>query len=78
MVLHGADAVARGAILASSRAEASRLALVGAKIGIVYAPDGQLQVALAFTVNAARRITAIDVIADPDRLRQLRLADLPE
>ena len=33
---------------------------------------------LALTVSPARRITAIEVIADPDRLRQLRLALLPE
>jgi RNA polymerase sigma factor (sigma-70 family) len=77
-VLHGAEVVARGAILASSRAEASRLALVDANVGIVYAPDGQVQVVLVFTVSANRRITAIDVIADPDRLSQLRLAVLPE
>jgi RNA polymerase sigma-70 factor (ECF subfamily) len=77
-VLHGAETVARGAILASGRAEASRLALVDANVGIVYAPDGRVQVVLVFTVSADRRITAIDVIADPDRLRQLRLAVLPE
>jgi hypothetical protein len=33
---------------------------------------------LALTVNAASKITAIDVIADPDRLRRLRLAMLPD
>jgi RNA polymerase sigma-70 factor (ECF subfamily) len=77
-VLNGADAVAHGAILASSRAQASRLALVDANIGIVHAPDGQVQVVLVFTVGSDRRITAIDVVADPDRLRQLRLAVLPE
>ena len=37
-------------------------------------PAWQLQVVLAFTVSPDRRITAIDVIADPDRLRRLRLA----
>jgi hypothetical protein len=33
---------------------------------------------LALTVNEARRITAIDVIADPDRLQRLNLSVLPE
>ena len=76
--LHGADAVARGAVLAAGRAEESRLALVDGSVGIVFAPAGHLRVVLAFTVNETRRITAIDVIADPDRLRGLRLALLPE
>ena len=47
-------------------------------VGIVFAPAGRLQVVLAFTVSAARRVTAIDVIADPERLRRLRLAVLPD
>jgi hypothetical protein len=33
---------------------------------------------LALTVSAERRITAIDVIADPARLRRLRIAVLPD
>jgi RNA polymerase sigma factor (sigma-70 family) len=76
--LQGAEMVARGAILASSRAGHSQLALVDGSAGIVWAPAGRLQVALALTVSAERRITAIDVIADPNRLRRLRLAVLPE
>jgi RNA polymerase sigma factor (sigma-70 family) len=76
--LHGADAVARGAVLASGRAGESRLALVDGSVGIVFAPAGHLRVVLAFTVSQARRITAIDVIADPDRLGRLHLAVLPD
>ena len=78
VAFHGADAVARGAVLASGRAGESRLALVDGSVGIIFAPRGHLRVVLAFTVNEARRITAIDVIADPDRLRRLRLAVLPD
>ena len=77
-VLRGAETVARGAVVASARAGQSRLALVNGSVGIVFAPAGRLQVVLALTVSPARRITAIEVIADPDRLRQLRLALLPE
>jgi RNA polymerase sigma factor (sigma-70 family) len=77
-LLRGADTVARGALLASARAGQSRLALVNGSVGIVFAPAGRLQVVLLLTVSPARRITAIEVIADPDRLRQLRLALLPE
>src|SRR6516162_9991080 len=75
--LQGADAVARGAVLAAGRAEESRLALVDGSVGIVFAPTGHLRVVLALTVNEARRITAIDVIADPDRLERLNLSLLP-
>ena len=78
MVLRGADMVAKGAMLASSRAERSRLALINGSVGIVWAPTGRLQVALALTANAEGRITAIDVIGDPGRLRRLRLALLPD
>jgi RNA polymerase sigma-70 factor (ECF subfamily) len=76
--LQGADAVARGAVLASGRAGESRLALVDGSVGIVFAPAGHLRVVLTFTVNQARRITAIDVIADPGRLQGLNLALLPD
>jgi len=78
MRLQGAEMVSRGAVAASVRAADSRLALVDGDVGIVFAPAGRLQVVLAFTVSAARRITAIDVIADPERLRRLRLAVLPD
>jgi RNA polymerase sigma-70 factor (ECF subfamily) len=77
VLLRGADMVARGALASSGRAGHSRLALVDGAVGIVFAPAGRLQVVLALTVSAERRITAIDVIADPDRLRRLRLAVLP-
>jgi hypothetical protein len=76
--LRGADAVARGAVSSSVRAGQSQLALVNGTVGIVFAPAGRLQVVLVLTVSAARRVTAIDVIADPDRLRRLRLAMLPD
>jgi DNA-directed RNA polymerase specialized sigma24 family protein len=39
---------------------------------------GRLRVVLALTISAARRITAIDVIADPARLRRLQLEVLPD
>src|SRR5215469_1944260 len=78
ITLHGAQAVARGAVTASARSQRSQLALINGTVGIVYAPAGRLQVALVFTVSTARRITAIDVIGDADRLRRLQLAVLPD
>ena len=77
VTLRGAELVARGAVMSGGRAEISQLALVNGRIGILYAPAGQLQVVLALTVSGDR-VTAIDVIADPDRLRQLDLALLPD
>jgi RNA polymerase sigma-70 factor, ECF subfamily len=77
-VLRGAELVARGARLSSARAEHSQLALVDGAVGIVHAPGGRLQIVLALTVSPARKITAIDVIADPDRLGRLRVAVLPD
>ena len=76
-LLHGAELVSRGAYAASARAGHSQLALVDGAVGIVFAPAG-VQVVLLLTVSETRRITAIDVIADPDRLRGLRLALLPD
>jgi RNA polymerase sigma-70 factor (ECF subfamily) len=70
--------VARNAATASGRGGQSQLALIDGAVGIVFAPAGRLQVVLALTVGPARRVTAIDVIADPDRLRRLRLAVLPD
>src|SRR6266853_1437225 len=78
VLLRGAELVASGAIASSVRAGRSQLALVDGEVGIVFAPAGRLQVVLAFTVGATGQITAIDVIADPDRLRRLRLAVLPD
>jgi RNA polymerase sigma factor (sigma-70 family) len=76
VTLRGAELVARGAVMSGGRAESSQLALVNGAVGILYAPAGQLQVVLALTVSGDR-VTAIDVIADPDRLRELDLALLP-
>jgi RNA polymerase sigma-70 factor (ECF subfamily) len=62
--------------MAAGRASESVLALVNGAVGIVFAPGGRLQIVLALTTGD-RQITAIDVIADPDRLRRLELAVLP-
>lgn len=77
VTLRGAETVARGAVMSGGRAESSRLALVNGQVGILFAPAGQLQVVLALT-SSGSKITGIDVIADPDRLRGLDLALLPD
>jgi RNA polymerase sigma factor (sigma-70 family) len=78
LVLQGLEKVARGAVASSVRAEHSQLALLDGNVGIVYAPGGRLQVVLAFTVSSAKKITSIDVIADPARLHRIQVAVLPE
>ena len=75
--LRGAEAVARGAVLSAGRAGTSQLVVVDGAVGIMFAPAGQLEVVLAMTI-AGSQISAIDVIADPHRLRQLDLALLPD
>jgi RNA polymerase sigma-70 factor, ECF subfamily len=78
VAVRGAEPVASGAVTASVRAGRSQLALVDGNVGVVFAPAGRLQVVLAFAVSADGKVTSIDVIADPDRLRRLRLALLPD
>jgi RNA polymerase sigma-70 factor (ECF subfamily) len=78
MVLQGLEKVARGAVASALRAEHSQLALLDGNVGIVYAPGGRLQIVLAFTVNNAKKITEINVMADPARLRRIQLAILPD
>jgi RNA polymerase sigma factor (sigma-70 family) len=75
--LRGAEVVARGAMVAARLAAHSQLALVDGTVGIVAAPAGRLQTVLRFTLSEERRITGIEVIADPGRLSRLRLAVLP-
>jgi RNA polymerase sigma-70 factor, ECF subfamily len=77
VTLRGAEAVARGAALAAGRAGVSQLVLVDGEVGIMFAPAGQLEVVLAMTISG-NQISAIDVIADPHRLRHLDLALLPD
>ena len=76
-VLRGAHSVASGALAAAALAAESELVLVNGAVGIVSAPGGRLRVVLALGISADR-ITAIDVIADPDRLKRLDLTVLPE
>ena len=80
MVLHGAGAVARQALmgLASSLARPAvhlRPALVNGAAGVVVTMGGQPITVMGFTV-AAGKIVAIDAIADPERLRRIAAAVL--
>jgi RNA polymerase sigma factor (sigma-70 family) len=70
--VHGASAVAR---LFSGRAQGAHSALVNGTVGVVVARRGRLFLVLNLTVTRGR-IVEIDVVADPTRLRQLRLSVL--
>ncbi len=73
----GAAAVARRALAYSRPARFAQPALVNGAVGVVVAPRGRLLWVLAFTVTRGK-IVAIDILADPARLRQLDLAVLDD
>jgi RNA polymerase sigma-70 factor (ECF subfamily) len=70
--LRSAPAVARAALAGARRAASPpvALALINGKVGVVVAPRGRLTMAMQFEIRDAR-IVAIDVVAEPDRLRRL-------
>jgi RNA polymerase sigma-70 factor (ECF subfamily) len=68
----GASVVAGQALAFSGRARFAHPALVNGAAGIAVVPRGRLFAVLSFT-TAGGQITAVDVIADPARLRQLDL-----
>ncbi|HEY1389182.1 MAG TPA: sigma-70 family RNA polymerase sigma factor [Ktedonobacterales bacterium] len=65
--IRGAEAVARQF---AGRAQVARAALVDGAVGAVWAPHGEPRVFFSFTMMRGK-IVAIDLIADPERLRQL-------
>lgn len=75
MEIRGAAAVAKGALAFSSRARAGRVALVNGAVGVVVAPRGRLFLVGTLTIRHGR-VTEMDLVADPERLRKLDLAVL--
>ena len=59
----------------SGRARFAQPALVDGALGAVWAPGGQPRVVFGFTITHGK-IVAIDILADPERLRQFDLAIL--
>ena len=70
--LRGASAVAGQALSFSRLAPFVRPALVNGTAGVVVAPHGKPATIMGFTVRTGK-ITQIDILADPARLRQLDL-----
>ncbi len=70
---HGAQEVAGNAVTYGTLAPFARPALVNGAPGVVVVPRHEPVSVMAFTVSAGK-IVAIDVLADPDRLRELDLS----
>ncbi len=75
----GASEEVRGALAVakqfSGRARAAKLALVNGAIGLVWATSGRSRVVFNFT-TMGKKIIAIDMLADPERLLELDLTVL--
>ncbi|MFE5805111.1 sigma-70 family RNA polymerase sigma factor [Streptomyces sp. NPDC056491] len=75
VLLRGAVTVARSAMAAMQRAQATTPALLDGLVGLAMAPLGRLFLVLGFTIEDGL-ITEIDIVADPARLDALELAAL--
>jgi RNA polymerase sigma-70 factor (ECF subfamily) len=71
---HGASAVAAAL---SGGLRSSKLALVAGKAGVAWLPSGRLRGAVAVTVVGGC-IVALDIVADPDRLRAFDIVGLED
>ena len=70
--IHGAAAVARQALSFARFASSAQPAVVNGAAGVVTTADGQPLSVVSFTITDGK-IVAIDILADPDRLRHLDL-----
>ncbi len=75
--LHGAPRVAEEVLKYRDIARFARTVQVNDSGGIVVAPNGYLRTVISCTIEG-RRITKMEVIADPERLRKLNLAAFPD
>jgi RNA polymerase sigma-70 factor (ECF subfamily) len=73
--VRGAEAIARQAVTFSRLGLAVDLALINGAVGVVTRQDGEPFSVAGFTVRAGR-IVAMDILADPERLRRLDLTPL--
>ncbi|MCT9091263.1 sigma-70 family RNA polymerase sigma factor [Streptomyces sp. ASQP_92] len=75
-LLRGARAVAEQAATFRKLAALNRVVLVNGVPGILAASEGRALAVLAFSLGADGRITELNILADPARLRGLDLAAL--
>jgi RNA polymerase sigma-70 factor (ECF subfamily) len=76
-MLHGAAAVASGALMVARPSALERPALVNGAAGVVVTVGGLPVAVIGFTVSRGK-IVEIDAIADPERLRRLDLSVLDD
>ena len=69
--------MAKRALAFSGRSRFAQAGLVNGTVGIIVAPRGRLFVVLRLTVTRGK-IVEIDVVADPEHLRQLDLTILDD
>ncbi|MFI1809416.1 sigma-70 family RNA polymerase sigma factor [Streptomyces sp. NPDC020422] len=72
IVVQGGRTVAEGAMAAMGRARFTGVALIDGTVGLAMAPMGRLALVLRFAVTDGL-ITGIEVIAERDRLAEMRL-----
>jgi RNA polymerase sigma-70 factor (ECF subfamily) len=72
--LEGAEAIASQAVLSARLAAHSTAVLLGGRPGVAAVLGGRVVSVMAFDV-ADGRITRLDVLADPERLAELRVAE---
>ncbi len=75
--IQGTEAWAKVAVEAARGARFARIALVDGNVGIVVAPKGRLFRVLRFTL-AGDKIAGLEILGEPERLRQLDLAVLED
>jgi RNA polymerase sigma factor (sigma-70 family) len=73
--VHGARTWAGNAVAFAATLRHVEVALVDGGIGVVHAPGGRLSRVLSITIEQGR-ITRIDVVADPARLKSLQVSAL--
>jgi RNA polymerase sigma-70 factor (ECF subfamily) len=74
ITVRGAGPVAQGAMAAMARARLTGLALLDGEFGLVMTERGRPRLVLAFAFGTDGRITRIDVVAEPERLRATEIA----
>ena len=71
-VIRGAKTWAKGAVAFAELAQSAQLMLVDGVMGLVWAPRGRLSRVLGVTI-ASGKIINVEIIADPEHLRELDL-----
>ncbi|MFE6199961.1 RNA polymerase sigma factor SigJ [Streptomyces sp. NPDC057838] len=70
--VQGAEAVAEQALMFARFAQAAELALVNGSVGVVNAHGGRVRSVMGVTISDGR-ITALYILADPERLARLEV-----